>query len=61
MAIAVILMLSGADSAGFALGLIVVGIAAVLLGSMFVDEAVRGANRRSTRRPRYRGTHIAGH
>jgi multisubunit Na+/H+ antiporter MnhB subunit len=48
MAIAVVLILAGSAGTGFALGLVVIGIAAVLLASMFIDEV------RSPERHRYR-------
>jgi hypothetical protein len=56
MGISVILMLAGSSGTGFVLGLIVVGIAALLLGSMFVDEVGHSQDRRRrTARP-YRRT-----
>ncbi|HEY1523969.1 MAG TPA: hypothetical protein VGF70_13230 [Solirubrobacteraceae bacterium] len=55
MAISVILMLAGSSGTGFVLGLVVVGIAAVLLGSMFVDEVGHSRGRQRERR-RYRRT-----
>lgn len=56
MGISVILMLAGSSGTGFVLGLVVVGIAALLLGSMFVDEVGHSQDhRRRTRRP-YRRT-----
>ena len=54
LGISVILMLAGSSGAGFVLGLIVVGIAAVLLGSMFVDEVGHSTDRRRQREPRSR-------
>jgi hypothetical protein len=57
MGIAVILMIAGSSGTGFVLGLIVVGIAALLLGSMFVDEVGHSQThrRRGARHP-YRRT-----
>lgn len=56
MGISVILMLAGSSGTGFVLGLVVVGIAALLLGSMFVDEVGHShGHRRRTTRP-YRRT-----
>lgn len=58
MGIAVILMIAGSSGTGFVLGLIVVGIAALLLGSMFVDEVghSQAHRRRRARHPYHRTT-----
>lgn len=61
MAIAVILILSGSAGTGFELGLIVVGIVALLLASMFIDEVSHfGARRPTTPRSRHRRTQASG-
>ena len=60
MGISVILMLAGSSGTGLVLGLIVVGIAALLLGSMFVDEVghSRDHHRRAAPSP-YRRTPVS--
>ena len=61
MAVAVLLILVGAATAGFVFGLIVVGIAALLLGSMFLHEGVHGEEpRRLPRRRMYRDPRASG-
>ncbi len=57
MALAVILILAG-SATGFALGLVVVAIAALLLASMFIDEVSHPRPR--AERSRYRRTQTSG-
>jgi hypothetical protein len=46
MAIAILLMLAGSGSAGFVLGLVVVGLAALLLGLLVVEDVTQAGPRR---------------
>jgi hypothetical protein len=56
MAVAVILIVGGAATTGFVFGLIVVGIAGLLLGSMFLHEGLHSGHLEESRRRRlYRG------
>jgi fatty acid desaturase len=59
MAISVILMLAGSSGTGFVLGLVVVGIAAVLLGSMFIDEVGHSRGHRQRDPRSYRRTPVS--
>lgn len=59
MAVAVILMLADSGGAGFVMALIVVGVAAVLLGLMFVADVAHSGDWQSERRS-YRRTQASG-
>ncbi len=58
MAIAVILILAGSAATGFALGLVVVGIVALLLASMLIHEVSHSRPR--AERSRYHRTQASG-
>ena len=61
MAVAVLLILSGAATTGFVFGLVVVGIAGILLGAMFLHEGLQGEARgRVNDRRLHRGPHASG-
>ena len=59
MAVAVILILTGASSVGFAFGLVVAGTAGVLLVSTLVYDVAHIDRRRDARL--YRGPHARGY
>lgn len=62
MAIAVLLILSGATGVGFAFGLVVVGMAGVVLVATLLYDLTQGEHRRSRRRAGvYRRTHARGY
>lgn len=62
MAIAVILILSGAAAFGFAFGLVVAGVAGVVLVSTLLHDVVQSEHRHPTRRSQlYRAPHAKGH
>ena len=62
MAVAVILMLSGADGFGFAFGLIVVGLAGVTLVATVLYEIAHSEERYGSRMSRvYRGPHASSY
>lgn len=54
MAVAVILIIAGASDVGFAFGLVVAGIAGMLLVAMVMYEVVHTANRDRRRNERLR-------
>jgi hypothetical protein len=61
MAVAVILMLSGASAVGFAFGLVVAGVAGVvLLSTLLYEVANRGDRYRARDARGYRGPHARG-
>ena len=61
MAVSVLMILAGATTAGFVFGLVVVGIAGVLLGSMFLREGYSEGNRDQLRpRRAHRGPYARG-
>jgi ABC-type transport system involved in cytochrome bd biosynthesis fused ATPase/permease subunit len=61
MAVAVILILAGAGSAGLAFGLVVAGMAGVLLVSTVLHDVKHTDDRhRSRHRDLYRGPHVRG-
>jgi multisubunit Na+/H+ antiporter MnhB subunit len=62
MAVAVILILAGAGSAGLAFGLVVAGMAGVLLAAtVLYDVTHTDARRRPRHRDLYRGPHVRGY
>jgi hypothetical protein len=62
MAVAVLLILSGAGSVGFIFGLVVAGLAGVLLLSAMLHEAIHSENRARPRARRaYRAPHARGY
>ena len=62
MAVAVILILAGAGSAGLPFGLVVAGMAGVLLVSTVLHDVKHADDRRRPRRrDLYRGPHVRGY